>query len=204
MSPDFPRLEAKKVTQSYGYRCILNELDLVLHGGEVTALMGSNGAGKTTLMKVLCGLIKPRSGEVALFQAESFSLFTQEGYLFDDLTVEENLNFYRQFFNVSEESLEEMKESFALENLWNMPIRHLSLGQKTRTALARTFLMPASFYFLDEPFGALDQVSHENLLKVIKHLRQEGRHILIATHLMERAQGLFNRILYLEKGKIRE
>ncbi|HSA60477.1 MAG TPA: ABC transporter ATP-binding protein [bacterium] len=198
-------LEARGLSQSYGYRRILNDLDLTLHRGEIAVLRGANGSGKTTLMKVLCGLLRPRSGTIRLRDPKAdFSLFTPDCYLYDDLTVRENLSFYQRLYQADGARLERAEQDFLLESLLDTPVRQLSLGQKMRTALARTFLMPATFYFLDEPFGALDQISYDHLVKVIARLRGEGAHVLISNHLIERGSELFDRVLYLEGGKLRQ
>lgn len=198
-------LEARGLSQSYGYRRVLNGLDVTLHRGEIAVLRGANGSGKTTLMKVLCGLLKPRSGTIRLRDSgDDFSLFTPDCYLYDDLTVRENLSFYQRLYQADGARLERVEQDFLLESLLDTPVRQLSLGQKMRTALARTFLMPAAFYFLDEPFGALDQTSYDHLVKVVARLRAEGAHVLISNHLIERGAELFDRVLYLEGGKLKQ
>ncbi len=201
---DHPVLLVQELSQAYGQKLVLKKINFTIGKGEIVALRGTNGSGKTTLMRALCGLVTPRSGRVILNSVDSaISLFTPDCFLFDDLTVAENLSFYQKIYGALPERLENLFQLFLLDKLRDIPVCHLSLGQKIRTGLARCFLMPAQVYLLDEPFGALDQKSHEQLIEGIVQLKNKGCGVLIATHVTDNFAGLFNRTLILDDGTIK-
>lgn len=205
MSAPAPQLWAHHLEVAYGHRLVLKEINLHVNAGDLIGLEGPNGSGKTTLLKTLSGLIKPRGGKLewAEENAEA-SLFTPGCSLYEDLTVGENLSFFQKIYGSSPEHTTRLSRDLLLEDLLESPVRHLSLGQKIRTALARTLLKPARLYFFDEPFGALDKQSQQHLLGVLTRLAGEGAGLIIATHLMDTLSSLFNRRLRLNEGRLTE
>jgi ABC-2 type transport system ATP-binding protein len=178
-------------------------------------LLGANGAGKTTTIKMLCGLLAPSSGEMKL-AGESGSLRTQSvrehiGYmsqkfsLYDDLTIEENLDFFAGVYEVPPSESEEKRKwalSFSgLEGKENLITGSLPGGWKQRVALGAAIMHEPSVLFLDEPTSGVDPLARRAFWTVINRLADLGAAILVTTHYLEEAEQC-NRLGFMVAGEL--
>lgn len=193
-------LTLSQVSQSYGHRKVLRQIDFELQSREIAVLTGVNGVGKTTLLKVMSGLLKPDCGEIK--REGRVSLFLPEGYLYEDLTLAENFQLYRDLDGGDPEWTQDVASRLNLTHLLHERVRYLSRGQCARGALCRAFLMRAAYYLLDEPWSGLDAESSERLLKSLVHFREMGKAILVATHQPDLLSGIANRFAKLENGRL--
>lgn len=190
------------LTQAYGQTRVLNGIHLDLPKNSLTHLTGPNGAGKTTLLKCLAGLLQPLEGSITWFtQQPTVVLFTPGTSLYEDLTVQENLNLYRILYGSSISHMDRLLDQFSIDSLLKKRVRHLSHGQKMRAALVRTFLQKSDLILLDEPFTGLDQDSSNQLTQYLGQLKKDHT-VVLATHQSDSIKSLVDKTLRMEEGGI--
>ncbi|WP_297486949.1 ABC transporter ATP-binding protein [Thermococcus sp.] len=200
-------IEVRGLRKSYGNFIALNGINLDVDEGEVFALLGPNGAGKTTLIRILAEGLSYDSGEIRVF-GESLSKKTarligyapQESLAYDDLTVRENLEFYADLYDVPGKRVDELIERFKLPA--KKKAKELSGGFKKRLNLAVALLYDPRVLVLDEPSTGLDVPSKRELWELIKEFREEGKTVLLATHYMEEAEALADRVAIMNEGQV--
>ena len=206
---------AKNLTKQFGDFSAVKHVSLEIKYGEVYGLLGANGAGKTTTIKMLCGLLAPSSGEMQL-AGERGSLRSQSvrqriGYmsqkfsLYDDLSIEENLNFFAGVYGVAEAEREEKRRwalSFSgLEGKEKLITGSLPGGWKQRVALGAAIMHEPSVLFLDEPTSGVDPLARRAFWTVINRLADLGAAILVTTHYLEEAEQC-NRLGFMVAGEL--
>lgn len=200
-------VEIKNLKKSYGDFQALKGIDLEVEEGEIFGLLGPNGAGKTTLMRILAEGLKYDEGEIRIF-GESISKRTrrligyvpQESIAYNLLTVEENLNFYADLYDAPKKKVSELIKRFNLPS--KKKAKELSGGFKRRLNSAISLLYDPKILILDEPSTGLDVPSRRKLWEEIKQFKEEGKTILLATHYMEEAEVLADRIAIINEGEI--
>ena len=218
-------LEAKNLRKEYGSKGMaftaLDGIDLKVYKGEFLGIMGPSGAGKTTLLNILSTIDRPTSGnifydgrdvltmknrELSLFRRNKIGFLFQDFNLLDNMSVEDNIALPLALSNVHvkeiKEKVEKLSEFFGLkEHLKKYPYQ-LSGGQKQRAAAARALITSPSIVFADEPTGALDSKSSQELLQCLLRMNEElNATIIMVTH-DAFAASYCKRILYLKDGKI--
>lgn len=175
-------LQARNLTLWRGDTCLFEQLSLRIEPATALVVRGPNGTGKTTLLRVLCGLTRPETGDI-LWQGRPApaALRGQVAYsghhpgLKVDLTVRQNLEFYRRLDTGASDRLLEVLTQLDIGRCADLAIRHLSAGQKRRTALARILLSTAPLWLLDEPFSNMDTRGRQFMEQRIgEHVRAGG------------------------------
>lgn len=201
------------LSKSYGDRTILDHLNLTINAGEVYGLLGPNGAGKTTVINLICNLLKPDSGSIAVNQ-KSLSQKTkswlgvapQENLLYRTLTCQENLDFYGKIYGLkSSERKSRIELCLQAVNLLDRaksPVETLSGGMQRRLNIAVAMIHQPKLLILDEPTTGLDIEARYDIWQLIQNLQQQGITILLTTHLLDEAQRLCQKIGILKKGKL--
>jgi ABC-2 type transport system ATP-binding protein len=183
--------------------------------GEIYGLLGANGAGKTTTIKMLCGLLAPTSGEMMLAgergSLRSTAVRQRIGYmsqkfsLYDDMTIEENLDFFAGIYGVPEHEIEEKKKwvmAFAgLEGKEAQVTGSLPGGWKQRVAFGAAIMHEPSVLFLDEPTSGVDPLARRAFWRMINKLADMGTAILVTTHYLEEAEQC-NRLGFMVAGEL--
>ncbi|NJE75546.1 ABC transporter ATP-binding protein [Thermococcus sp. ES12] len=200
-------LDIKRLRKSYGDFLALKGIDLEVNEGEVFALLGPNGAGKTTLIRILAEGLGYDSGEIRVFgeplskkTARLIGYAPQESIAYDLLTVEENLRFYADLYDAPRERVRELILEFSLPA--KKKVKELSDGFKRRLNLAIALLYEPELLILDEPSAGLDVPSRRELWEAIGRLREGGKTILLATHYMEEAEALADRVAIMNEGTV--
>ena len=180
---------------------------------EIFGIVGPDGAGKTTTIRMLCGLLKPDSGnaEILGFDLEKqkskikkeIGYLSQKFSLYQDLSIDENIEFFADIHGVRKykERREELLQFTRLTNFRKFLAGKLSGGMKQKLALACTLIHKPQIIFLDEPTTGVDPVSRRDFWKILSNLLHEGITILITTPYLDEAER-FNRIILLAGGKI--
>ena len=208
-------LELRNVSKYYGDLAALEGAQLRVGPGESILLYGPNGAGKTTLLRLLATIARPSEGEV-LFEGRNVRQRAAEAkaaigfvshptFLYGDLTVRENLEFFATLFALPEpeKKITAALEFFTLGGRIQTPVRKLSRGLQQRVSLARALLHEPKFLLLDEPFTGLDAATTTALETVMRQFPAEGRTVVFSTHDFARGASLARRLVKLEAGRIR-
>ena len=208
-------IRATNLCKRFGGFTAVNRVNVEIPYGEIYGLLGANGAGKTTTIKMLCGLLAPTSGEMTL-AGESGSLrstalrqrigyMSQKFSLYDDMSIEENLDFFAGVYGVPVEEREEKKRwvlSFAgLEGKEKQITGSLPGGWKQRVAFGAAILHEPSVLFLDEPTSGVDPLARRAFWRMINKLADTGTAILVTTHYLEEAEQC-NRLGFMVAGEI--
>lgn len=193
----------------------LDGADLCVEEGELFGLLGVNGAGKTTLIRILSGLIKPTSGEAFVLGKSVLTEMAQIKEIIDvspqetsvalKLTVKENLEFFATVYcadkNERQERINEVIETFQLEEVLNRQAKTLSGGWQRRLSIAAALISRPKVLFLDEPTLGLDVLARRELWRVIEKLKGKIT-IVLTSHYLEEIEALCDRVAIMKKGKI--
>jgi len=197
------------VTKEYADLKAVNHLSFSAEGGDIFAIIGANGAGKTTLIRLAAGLEKPSNGEILFddiplreINQGKIGILTTDSYLYSDLTVQENLEFYTDLYRSRKDLWEGYAESFELASILNKVVKELSHGQIRRLSLVRVMLGEPKVLLLDEPFLGLDSEASVELGKMILTFSEKGGVILLATHQFDQASSIVNKVMVLDKGEL--
>jgi ABC-2 type transport system ATP-binding protein len=209
-------LRVQALTKRYGNREALAAVSFDVRKGEVFGLLGLNGAGKTTLISMLATLRQPSGGDAILLghsiRHESrtvrhmIGIAPQEDALYPMLTAAENLRFFGRIYDVHGAQLENrivrLLKFVGLQERGNDFVAHFSGGMKRRLNLAAALVHQPELILLDEPTSGVDPHSREEILNLVRNLRDEGKSIIYTTHYMEEAEGLCDELAILEAGKL--
>ncbi len=214
------RIEADALRRSFDARVAVDGLSLRVSAGEIYGLVGPDGAGKTTTLRMLAGLLDPSSGRVRLVGRDPFGKDTtvrdalgympQQYSLYGDLTVAENLAFFREMFCLSRDAFRRRRERLlAITRLGEFSTRRaeaLSGGMYKKLALACALLHEPKVLLLDEPTNGVDPVSRREFWDLLHDFLSEGMAIILATPYMDEAArchraGLLFEGRLLEEGR---
>jgi len=194
----------------------LRALDLEVHQGEIFGLLGPNGSGKTTTIKLLLGLLFPTSGQALIFgrdatdvaKNERIGYLPEESYLYKFLNAEETLDFYGRLFDmpaaVRRERCEQLIETVELTWARRRQLKEYSKGMTRRIGLAQALINDPDLILLDEPTTGLDPIGTRKMKDLIVKLRDEGKTILMCSHLLADVQDVCDRIAILHQGELKE
>jgi ABC-2 type transport system ATP-binding protein len=209
-----PAIRTENLTRRFGDVVAVDHLDLEVYRGEIFGLLGPDGAGKTTAIRMLCAIMDPTGGHatVAGFdtQREPEAIKKLIGYmpqqfsLYGDLTVDENLTFFADVFQVERKVRRERKKAllrFArLTEFRDRRAAHLSGGMQKKLALACTLIHQPQIIFLDEPTTGVDPVSRREFWDILTELHLEGVTLFVSTPYMDEAERCGRVALMFEGG----
>ncbi|MDA5398365.1 ABC transporter ATP-binding protein [Hoeflea prorocentri] len=213
-SSDVAALQVEGLSVQYGQTRVLNGLNLAIRPGEIFGLLGPNGAGKTTLVRTICGRIGPASGQIRIAGQKNskraalrrIGLVPQEIALYPHLTARENLMAFGQLSGLSRKSCRDAlrfaMKATRLDERADSYIHTLSGGWKRRANIAAALLHRPSLLILDEPTVGVDVDARNALHEVIRDLGRSGLAVLLATHDLDQAQSLCERVGFLRRGTI--
>lgn len=202
-------LEFKNVSKKYPGVEALKDFNIALEKGKILGLLGPNGSGKTTFMKLIMGFIRPQKGEINVLGASSgrrtrgkIAYVSELDDLYHWMKVKEILDFTAKFY----EDWENNKQAELLELLSfepNQKIGTLSQGMKTRLRVMLALYRNSELVLLDDPFSGIDLVSREKIQDaLLKTYHNDEQSIIIATHIIDEAEPLFDEVAFIDKGKI--
>ncbi len=210
-------LETRDLVKTFGNLPAVDGLNLQVGAGEIVGLVGPDGAGKTTTMRLLCGVLKPTSGyiQVAGYELpaqieqarQHIGYLAQHFSLYGDLTVAENLAFFGEVFDmpldVLHQRARELLTFAGLEQFADRPAGALSGGMQKKLGLATSLVHNPQVLLLDEPTGGVDPVARQEFWHLLVRLLRGGSAVLVSTPYMDEAMR-FNRVLFMNKGKVLE
>ena len=205
-------ISIKNLCKNYKSVKALDNLSLEINQGELFGLLGVNGAGKTTLIKILCGLTRKTCGEVIIdnFNLENqidkikeiIDISPQETSVAQNLTVKENLEFFAKIYNnCDQDYINQIIDTFALNDVLDKRAKTLSGGYKRRLSIAIALISKPKILFLDEPTLGLDVFARRDLWNIINKLKGKVT-IILTSHYLEEIESLCDRVAILSKGKL--
>ena len=194
----------------------LKALDLEVRRGEVFGLLGPNGSGKTTTIKLLLGLLYPTSGQALVLgqdatevaKNERIGYLPEESYLYRFLNAEETLDFYGRLFDIPRakrrQRTADLIEMVGLTKSRRRQLREYSKGMTRLIGLAQALINDPEVIFLDEPTSGLDPIHTHEMKDLIRVLQNQGKTILMCSHLLADVQDVCDRIAILHQGELKE
>ncbi len=209
-------VEIKDLCKNYGKLTALNKLNLKINQGELFGFVGPNGAGKTTVLKMMGGLLTPDSGKITVAGIDAIHdavhLKEQIGYVpdffgvYDNFKVMEYMEFYASVYGITGESARKLcRELLALvklEDKKEFMVDSLSRGMKQRLCLARSLVHNPELLILDEPVSGLDPRARLEMKHTLRQLNEQGKTIIISSHILSELSELCTTIGIIERGKM--
>lgn len=203
--------------REYEEKTAVDAFDFQVNEGEFIGLLGSNGAGKTTLVKMLTGIISPTFGDIRVmgftpnklekeFKRQYAVVMGQKSQLFYELTTEDTLRLFKEMYRIPETEYKKSKEYltdlFQMQDLMNVQVRTLSLGERMKMELITALLHNPRILFLDEPTIGLDAVASRQIRSFLKEVNErKGTTILLTSHYMEDIKVLCRRSVVVNHGR---
>lgn len=206
-------VRVENLTVKFGDFTAVNDISFEVNKGEIFGFLGANGAGKTTVIRVICGLLRPTSGQVWINNESSSSdkiklmtgYMSQRFTLYDDLTVDENLEFAATLRLMSKANFLERKkyllEFIDLRKKTNELVRDLPGGIKQKVSLAASILHDPTVVFLDEPTAGVTPASRASFWSLIRKLSDQGKTVFVTSHYMDEVEQC-DRIALMRAGEI--
>lgn len=213
-------IKFEDVSISYQNEDVLEHFNLTIEQGEFLTVIGSSGCGKTTMLKLINGLLLPQSGRVLIDDADTASLDLialrrQIGYVIQEIGLFPHMNIRRNIAYVGhlerhpdqsflDKRVEELSSLVALEpSMLERYPNELSGGQRQRVGIARALLMKPRILLMDEPFGAVDEITRQKLQdEILKIYREMSCTIVFVTHDIKEALKLGSRVLIMKDGQV--
>lgn len=207
-------IDVQHLKKTFNKETALQDVSFTIQKGEIFGFLGPSGSGKTTTIKILTAQTNKSGGNVLLFgqpatdmkqsqNRKRFGILTDNSGLYTRLSIEENLLFYSNLYEIPNSAV---KEALDFVNLYadrKKKISQLSKGMIQRVTLARAIMHKPELLFLDEPTSALDPVNTQHIYNGLRKLNDMGTTIFLTTHDMSEAEILCDRVAFLHKGKIR-
>jgi len=208
-------VSVQNLEKKFGDFIAVNRINFEVKRGEIFGFLGPNGAGKSTTIRMLCGILTPTSGtghvggydinqEQELIK-QNIGYMSQKFSLYEDLTVEENIDFYSGIYKVSRKYRKEREERIiqmaGIEEFRSSLTGTLSGGWKQRLALGCAIIHEPKIIFLDEPTSGVDPIARNNFWRLIKEMAKRGVTVFVTTHYMDEAENC-DRLALIYKGAI--
>lgn len=206
-------VKVENLEKRFGSFTAVNHINFEVKEGEIFGFLGPNGAGKSTTIRMLCGIYTPTSGSgrVGGFDIikeqhkikQNIGYMSQKFSLYDDLTVEENIDFYSNIYAIPKKEMDQRKNETiklaGIEDFRKNLTGTLSGGWKQRLAIGCAIIHQPKIIFLDEPTSGVDPITRSNFWKIIKDMSGQGKTIFVTTHYMDEAENC-NRLVMIYHG----
>lgn len=206
-------IKVEKLKKNYGDIKAVRGISFEVFKGEMFGIVGPDGAGKTTTIRVLCGLLNPNEGEVAVLGTNvqknrkliqsKIGYLSQKFSLYGDLTVDENIEFFANIHNITDYTVRrnELLDFTKLSPFRDRLAEKLSGGMKQKLALACSLIHRPEILYLDEPTTGVDPVSRRDFWKILSDLQKDNITIVLTTPYLDEAERC-NRVALMDQGKI--
>lgn len=207
-------IETECLVKKFGFKTVLRKIDLSLRKGDFLALFGPNGAGKTTLMQILSSQMLPTSGKVYVSGIDTryhreeihrrIGVVAHDSFLYNNLSAGENLKFYAQMYDMPRQpqEIEQLLERVGMRAYRNHAVHTFSRGMQQRLSIARAVIHDPPVLLFDEPFTGLDQQGIDDLKKLLKGFRNQGKTIVMASHHLRLGAELCSHAAVLSSGRL--
>lgn len=206
-------IKLKGVYKSYGNKNILASCSFEVKQGEIYALLGENGVGKSTIFKLITGLAHLDRGEIELLgnkeqgkrylQLKEIGSFINKPVFYEHLSAEQNLSLHLEYMGVKKNNFSEVLSRVGLPKNNDLPVKKYSLGMKQRLGIARALIHEPKILILDEPSNGLDPAGIREMRDLfIKLSKEEGKTLLISSHILKEIEQIADRVGVLANGQI--
>lgn len=205
-------IRIENINKSFGKFKALNDIDLSFEGGKSISLIGPNGSGKTTLIKSILGMVIPTSGEI-YFKEEAIKnnsdyrsvigYMPQIGRFPENMTIEQVFDMMKDIRKDVQSFDDELVFSFGLNEIMDKKMRTLSGGTRQKVGACLAFLFKPEVLILDEPTAGLDPLATEILKEKILKEKNNGKLILITSHILSDLDEIVTDVLYLYEGNVK-
>jgi heme ABC exporter ATP-binding subunit CcmA len=211
---DFNTLTVDDVSRHFGRRRAVSRITFQASRGTVLGLLGPNGAGKSTLLAMLATLLRPSAGHIRYGDHDaaahgaalrgSIGVLGHDLFLYPELTAQENLEFFAALYGMADPrgGAQEALRQAGLADRAGDPVSSFSRGMRQRVALERALIHRPRLLLLDEPFTGLDDASAAALTARLRSLKKDGAIVVLATHDLDLAEGMFDRAVFLQEGRM--
>ena len=199
-------LTIENLHKKMGRKEVLKGLNLFVKEGEILGLVGRSGAGKSVLIKTIIGILKPDKGIIKIKAKSEFPIgySMQENAIYENLTVEQNLNYFASINKIKKkikkERINSLIKDMNLEEYKKVLVKNLSGGTKKRVDLACSLLTDPDIIILDEPLLGLDPGLINSILKIIEKINERGKTIIMSSHQIEELSKICKRVVFLKDG----
>ncbi len=202
-------ISVNNVIKQFGRFAALRGVSAEFAAGRFHVILGDNGAGKTTLLRALAGLAHPTRGEVSVMGKSPHEACRDIGYmahpslLYDEMSGIENLKYFARLYGISgDERCKHAIRSVGLDPALARPVGQYSQGMRQRMSLARAVLHDPRILFLDEPFSNVDVHSAQEMVGLLRGMRDAGKTIFVVTHQAALLEGVADEFIWLRAGQI--
>ncbi|BBK27835.1 ABC transporter ATP-binding protein [Staphylococcus arlettae] len=209
-------VKVENLTGGYGKTPVINNINFELKSGEIVGLIGLNGAGKSTTIKHMLGLLNPMQGKLSISNVDinedvenyrkKLSYIPESPVIYDELTLQEHIYMTAMAYGIDRETAMERAEpllqTFRLKQELGIFPSHFSKGMKQKVMIICAFIVNPELYIIDEPFLGLDPLGIQSMLDLMVEKKEEGRTVLMSTHILATAEKYCDRFIILDKGEI--
>lgn len=203
-------IRVQKLTKSFGRNAVLKSLDLSVEAGGIYAILGPNGSGKTTMIKCILGMTIPDSGQIEVAglpvtqswkYRKSINYMPQIAQFPGNLRLRELIHMIQDLRGTSADE-QELIDLFGLEPFLGQKMAHLSGGTRQKVNIVLAFMFDSPLIILDEPTSGLDPASLIKLKNLIRKEKEQGKTLLITSHILSFVKEIADEIIYLLEGEI--
>lgn len=199
-------LEVQQLEKRYGSTTAVRDVSFTLHRGEVLALVGRNGAGKTTLMRMIADESEPTSGSIKR-ATEQLMYIPDETILYEHLTGREFLRFICVMSGIDKSQIDQtvtnLLEKVYLTTVSNQLTKTYSLGMRRQLSIAAALIRDPDVLILDEITNGLDPIANSEVKQQLRQLAEQGKAILLSSHMLDVVIDIADRILVMDRGAMR-
>lgn len=202
-------ISVENVVKQFGRFAALRGVTVEFDAGRFYVILGDNGAGKTTLLRALAGLAHPTRGTISVLGKAPHEACREIGYmahpslLYDEMSGMENLRYFAQLYDIAgEQRCAAAIRSVKLDPDLKRPVGQYSQGMRQRMSLARAILHEPRILFLDEPFSNVDVHSAQEMVGLLKGMREAGKTIFVVTHQASLLEGAADEFIWMHAGQI--
>lgn len=205
-----PIITVTSLVKQFGRFAALRGVNASFEAGRLYAILGDNGAGKTTMLRVLAGLVRPTRGAVSILghanpreACREFGYMAHPSLLYDEMSGLENLRYFARLYGIRDDArCSESIAAVGLDPKLERPVGQYSQGMRQRMSLARAMLHDPKILLLDEPFSNVDIHSAREMVKLLAHMRDQGKTIFVVTHQASLLDGAANEFVWMQSGQI--
>jgi len=209
-APADPIITVTNLIKQFGRFAALRGVTASFEAGRLYGVLGENGAGKTTLLRILAGLVRPTRGTVSILgkgdpreACREFGYMAHPSLLYDEMSGMENVRYFARLYGIQNDArCAQSITAVGLDPALERPVGQYSQGMRQRMSLARALLHDPKILLLDEPFSNVDIRSAREMVKLLAHMRDQGKTVFVVTHQASLLDGAADQFVWMQAGEI--